>query len=91
MMEPPGWPTADELAALRAWYAGLSARDAVGRYLGHIKASGQSSRSMLGTVRRQLAQFELLRGSCIRVRRHVVRPFEPAGLGDQDHTEARAA
>jgi site-specific recombinase XerD len=50
-----GMPGADELAALRAWYEGLPAREAVARYLGHIKASGQSSRGMLGEIRRRLA------------------------------------
>lgn len=49
-------PDAAELAALRAWYEGLPARDAVVRYLGHAKAEGQSSRGMLGAVRRQLIQ-----------------------------------
>lgn len=58
---PPDWPTADELAALRAWYAGLSARDAVGRYLGQVRVSGQSSRSMLTAIRRQLARFAIAR------------------------------
>ncbi len=49
-------PDAAELAALRAWYEGLPARDAVVRYLGHAKAEGQSSRGMLGAVRRQLIE-----------------------------------
>jgi hypothetical protein len=29
----PGLPSADDLAALRAWYAGLSSREAVRRFL----------------------------------------------------------
>jgi hypothetical protein len=29
---PPGFPIADELAVLRAWYAGLPVREAVKRY-----------------------------------------------------------
>ena len=53
-------PDAAELAALRSWYEGLPAREAVGRYLAHVKADGQSSRGMLGAVRRQLA--DLARG-----------------------------
>lgn len=53
------FPSADELAALRGWYAGLPAREAVVRYLGQHKATGQSSRSMLSAVRRQLARFAL--------------------------------
>ena len=31
-----GFPTASELAALRAWYQGLDTRDAVARYLDRI-------------------------------------------------------
>lgn len=50
-------PNAAELAALRAWYEGLGAKQAVVRYLGHNKADGQSSRGMLGAVRRQLMAF----------------------------------
>ena len=51
------FPDADALAALRAWYVGLSARQAVERYLGAKRASGQSSRAMLGSIRRRLAEF----------------------------------
>ena len=51
------FPEESSLAALRAWHEGLSAREAVARYLGARKADGQSSRSMLGRVRRQLADF----------------------------------
>ena len=54
---PDGLPDAAELAALRAWYEGLPARDAVARYLGHAKADGQSSRGMLGAIRRRMAEF----------------------------------
>lgn len=52
-----GFPSADALAALRAWYAGLDARAAVGQYLGQDKATGQSSRAMLGEIRRQLVRY----------------------------------
>ncbi|MGH8788522.1 MAG: phage integrase family protein, partial [Cupriavidus necator] len=55
--EPAELPDAASLAALRAWYEGLSARDAVVRYLGEQKASGQSARGILGRIRRQLAEF----------------------------------
>lgn len=48
------FPTLDEIAALRAWYEGLPARQAVTRYLHAKKATGQSSRSMLGAIRRRL-------------------------------------
>lgn len=55
-------PDAAELAALRAWYEGLSAREAVARYLAHAKADGQSSRGILGALRRQLAELARGRG-----------------------------
>lgn len=46
-------PDAAALAALRAWYEGLPARDAVKRYLAK-EADGQSSRSLLSAIRRQV-------------------------------------
>lgn len=52
-----GFPGAGALAALRAWYAGLEARQAVMRYLGHEKADGQSSRAMLTGIRSQLQAY----------------------------------
>jgi len=52
---PPDFPDAAELAALRAWHAGLSNREAVERYLGERLTPGQSSRGVLGRIRRQLA------------------------------------
>ena len=51
---PDGFPTQMELAALRAWYAGLSSRQAVDVYLSGRKATGQSSRGMLGEIRHRL-------------------------------------
>jgi site-specific recombinase XerD len=47
-------PDAASLAALRAWYEGLPARECAARYLGHVKSDGQSSRGMLSAIRRQL-------------------------------------
>ncbi|CAG2138074.1 Tyrosine recombinase XerC [compost metagenome] len=55
--DPAGFPDAAALAALRAWYEGLPARDAVVRYLNERKASGQSARGILGHIRRQLSDF----------------------------------
>ncbi|MDP9606094.1 UNVERIFIED_ORG: site-specific recombinase XerD [Variovorax paradoxus] len=55
--ESAGFPTLSQLAALRAWYAGLPARAAVAQYLGQSRATGQSSRAMLSGIRRQLAEF----------------------------------
>lgn len=51
------FPDADALAAMRGWYAGLSARQAVERYLGARRRTGQSSRAVLGAIRRQLIAF----------------------------------
>jgi len=55
--EPAGFPGADELAALRAWYEGLGARDAVARYLGDTRHAGASSRGVLSGIRKRLASF----------------------------------
>ena len=56
-----GWPDAQSLAALRAWYEGLPAREAVARYLGDRKAPGESSRGILGRIRRQVIDFAMRR------------------------------
>lgn len=53
----PRFPSADSLAALRGWYAGLPSRAAVARYLPDHRASGESSRAMIGRIRQQLAAF----------------------------------
>lgn len=79
-----GLPTADSLAALRAWYEGLTAREAVRRYLGNAKADGQSSRAILTAVRVQLA----------RAAERLHRPdLEAAllGTGEPSATGARKA
>lgn len=55
--QPEGFPGNAQLSALRAWYAGLTARQAVMRYLAVNKAPGQSSRGMLSLIRRQLSGF----------------------------------
>ena len=52
-----GWPDPASLAALRAWYEGLSSREAVHRYLASARAPGQSSRGMIGAIRQQLADI----------------------------------
>lgn len=52
--EPPGFPNADELAMLRAWYAGLPVRQAVARYLASALGNGKSARGVLGRIRRRL-------------------------------------
>ncbi|MFM0007087.1 site-specific integrase [Paraburkholderia dipogonis] len=51
-------PDADALAALRGWYAGLSSRDTVERYLPHaLLVPGASARGILGRIRQRLAAF----------------------------------
>jgi site-specific recombinase XerD len=55
------FPDADQLAALRGWYAGLSSRAAVDRYLSHARAPGASARGILGAIRRQLVNLALER------------------------------
>ncbi len=50
-------PDAAALAALRAWYEGMDSRAAVERYLGERRAAGESSRGLLGRLRRQVADF----------------------------------
>jgi len=55
--QPAPFPDDAELAALRAWYAGLDARAAVARYLGERKAPGASARGVLGRIRRTLVVF----------------------------------
>lgn len=55
------FPNADSLAALRSWYAGLDSRAAVGRYLSDYRIPGQSSRALIGRIRRQLIEIALNR------------------------------
>jgi site-specific recombinase XerD len=47
-------PSADEVAAFRAWIEGLGSRQAVDRYLPDRRKSGASSRALIGAIRRQL-------------------------------------
>jgi hypothetical protein len=53
----PAFSDLASLAALRAWYEGLTARAAVTRYLPHRRAGGQSSRALLSQIRRTLITF----------------------------------
>jgi site-specific recombinase XerD len=54
---PLSLPDADALAALRAWHEGLSSRDTVTRYLREARSAGQSSRGVIGAIRREVAAF----------------------------------
>lgn len=51
------FPDADSIATLRAWHAGMSTRAAVTQYLDADRAHGQSSRGIVGGIRRQLAAY----------------------------------
>ncbi len=51
---PADFPDPGELAALRAWYEGLSSLEAVTRYLDAAKAEGSSSRGIISDIRKQL-------------------------------------
>jgi site-specific recombinase XerD len=59
--ENQGFPDPASLAALRGWYAGLSSRTAVARYLPERRAAGESSRGFIGRIRRQLIAFAVSR------------------------------
>ncbi|WP_028206103.1 phage integrase family protein [Paraburkholderia nodosa] len=50
----PDLPDLASLAALRAWHEGLTAREAVTRYLAHARNDGQPSRGVIARIRRQL-------------------------------------
>lgn len=55
--QPEDFPDVAQLSALRAWYAGVGAREAVVRYLGEKKALGESSRGILGRIKTRLIVF----------------------------------
>jgi len=59
--EIDGFPGTAELAALRAWYSGMSTRNAVDQYLAEQRHVRQSSRSQIGNIRKRLAAFARLR------------------------------
>ncbi|MEM5300196.1 phage integrase family protein [Burkholderia sp. JPY481] len=51
------FPDHASLAALRAWYEGLTARAAVDRYLPHARAYAQSSRGIVGRIKQRLIRI----------------------------------
>ena len=59
--ESAAWPDAASLATLRAWLEGVSSRDAVDQYCGERRQPGQSVRSVVGDIKRQLIAFALAR------------------------------
>ncbi|KML49361.1 integrase [Burkholderia cepacia] len=78
---PAGFPDADELAALRAWYAGMTVRQAVERYLPDRLGAGRSARGVIGGIRRRL----------VRVARQAGRPDLAERLGHPDGERLREA
>lgn len=48
------FPSASAVAALRAWYAGMSTTNAIAQYLPHGIEGGRSSRAVLTEIRQQL-------------------------------------
>lgn len=56
-----GLPDPAEIAALRAWYEGLDCHVAVERYLSPRRADGESSRGIVGAIRRKLRDFARIR------------------------------
>ncbi|WP_193102916.1 site-specific integrase [Burkholderia sp. Z1] len=78
---PAGFPDADELAALRAWYAGMTVRQAVERYLPDRLGEGRSARGVIGGIRRRL----------VRVARQAGRPDLAEQLGHPDGERLREA
>lgn len=59
---PVEWPDAASLAALRAWYEGMTSRDAVSQYLADKRAAGESSRALIGRIKRCLIAVAISRG-----------------------------
>jgi site-specific recombinase XerD len=63
-------PDFASLSALRAWHEGLTAREAVKRYLDKARNDGQSSRGIIARIRRQLTA-----GARIRQRHDLIPLF----------------
>lgn len=78
---PAGFPDADELAALRAWYAGMTVRQAVERYLPDRLGERRSARGVIGAIRRRL----------VRVARQAGRPDLAEQLGHDDSERMQMA
>ncbi|SFU20959.1 Phage integrase protein [Paraburkholderia aspalathi] len=79
----PAFPDLASLAALRAWYEGLTARAAVTHYLPHRRADGQSSRALISRIRRALVAF-----AHARQRDDLAHPFDQPAA---DRTRRAAA
>jgi len=80
---PIGMPPAAALAALRAWYEGMGAREAVIRFLGNKRVMGQSSRAIVSRIRVQLAGL-----AHARHRPDLAAPFETGARLRVTHARA---
>ncbi|MFL6716093.1 MAG: hypothetical protein ACJ8G3_07010 [Burkholderiaceae bacterium] len=58
---PDGFPTASEIAALRAWYQSFDTYQAVARYLDGSLTNASSAWSVIHNIRHQLRDFARLR------------------------------
>ncbi|MBK3337206.1 phage integrase family protein [Burkholderia pseudomallei] len=83
VLSPPSFPDTASLSAVRAWYAGIGSREAVGRYCPHALGEGQSARGVIGRIRQQLAGFALSRH-----RADLARPFQCAASVRTRHRKA---
>ncbi|TDN62385.1 phage integrase family protein [Paraburkholderia sp. BL10I2N1] len=68
---PPSYPGTASLSALRAWYEGARARDAILRYCPQALDGGPSTRGAIGRIRRQVVGFALSRH-----RADLAEPFQ---------------
>lgn len=75
------FPSAAEVSALRAWYEGLSSLEAVDRYLSAAKADGESSRKIVGNIRKRLVSFAKSRHQTDFVKVFTHRDTDRAKVG----------
>src|SRR5665647_1647932 len=75
------FPSAAEVCALRAWYEGLSSLEAVERYLSAAKADGESSRKIVGNIRKRLVSFAKSRHQTDFVKVFTHRDTDRAKVG----------
>lgn len=80
---PPPLPGTAFLCALRAWYDGAGARDAILRYCPQALDGSHSARGAIGRIRRQVAGFALTR--------HRADLAEPFQCMDGERTRHRGA
>ena len=79
---PPSLPGTASLSALRVWYDGASARDAIRRYCPQALDDSHSARGAIGRIRRQVAGFA--------VSRHRVDLAEPFQCIASERTHHRS-